>query len=181
MQQFIEHDCLARAGTLTYTTLFAIVPMMTVTYVVLSLFPEFSGVGQQIQTYLFQNFVPGSSALLYDKLAEFSDNSRNLTWISFGFLFVTAFMTLVTVEDFQPDMAGSQCPSGNASPAHVLGRADHDAGVDRRRCAHQRLFPRAAFRLAVRGLRPGCIDTGASAKAVERGRVYRVVLRRTEL
>lgn len=98
VQQFIEHDCLARAGTLTYTTLFAIVPMMTVTYVVLSLFPEFSGVGQQIQTYLFQNFVPGSSALLYDKLAEFSDNSRNLTWISFGFLFVTAFMTLVTVE-----------------------------------------------------------------------------------
>ena len=28
--QFLDADCLARAGALTYTTLFAVVPMMTV-------------------------------------------------------------------------------------------------------------------------------------------------------
>ncbi len=98
VQQFGVHDCLARAGTLTYTTLFAIVPTMTVTYVVLSLFPEFATVGEQIQNYIFRNFVPGSGELVYEKLMEFSANTRNLTWLSFGFLFVTAFMMLVTME-----------------------------------------------------------------------------------
>lgn len=98
VQQFRIHDCLSRAGTLTYTTLFAIVPMMTVTYVVLSLFPEFALVGEQIQTYVFRNFVPGSGEAVYEKLMEFSANTRNLTWLSFAFLFVTAFMMLVTME-----------------------------------------------------------------------------------
>ena len=98
VQQFRIHDCLASAGTLTYTTLFAIVPTMTVTYVVLSLFPEFAAVGEQIQTYVFRNFVPGSGEVVYEKLTEFSTNTRNLTWLSFAFLFVTAFMMLVTME-----------------------------------------------------------------------------------
>lgn len=98
IQQFSIHDCLARAGTLTYTTLFAIVPTMTVTYVVLSLFPEFATVGEQIQNYVFRNFVPGSGEVVYEKLTEFSANTHNLTWLSFGFLFVTSFMMLVTME-----------------------------------------------------------------------------------
>ena len=98
IQQFRIHDCLAAAGTLTYTTLFAIVPTMTVTVVVLSLFPEFASIGEQIQTYIFRNFVPGSGDVVYEKLAEFSANTRNLTWLSFAFLVVTAFMMLVTME-----------------------------------------------------------------------------------
>jgi membrane protein len=98
IQQFRIHDCLAAAGTLTYTTLFAIVPTMTVTVVVLSLIPEFASIGEQIQTYIFRNFVPGSGDVVYEKLAEFSANTRNLTWLSFAFLVVTAFMMLVTME-----------------------------------------------------------------------------------
>lgn len=98
IQQFSIHDCLSRAGTLTYTTLFAIVPTMTVTYVVLSLFPEFATVGEQIQNYVFRNFVPGSGEVVYEKLTEFSANTHNLTWLSFAFLFVTSFMMLVTME-----------------------------------------------------------------------------------
>ena len=33
VRQFLEYDCPARAGALTYTTLFAVVPMMTVMHV----------------------------------------------------------------------------------------------------------------------------------------------------
>lgn len=98
VRHFRMHDCLTRAAALTYTTLFALVPTMTVTYVVLSLFPEFDGVGQQIQEYVFRNFMPNSGQLVYEKMTEFTANSRNLTWISFAFLFVTAFMMLVSME-----------------------------------------------------------------------------------
>ena len=98
VQQFLAHDCLASAGALTYTTLFAVVPMMTVIYTMFSLLPEFDAIGQLIQDFVFENFVPDSSALVRDKLLEFSERARNLTVAGFSFLFVTAFLMLVTLE-----------------------------------------------------------------------------------
>ena len=97
-QQFWEHDCLSAAGALTYTTLFAVVPMMTVTYTVFSILPEYAQVGDQVQNFIFNNFVPGSSELLREKLNEFTDRARGLTGIGFAILFVTSFVMLVTIE-----------------------------------------------------------------------------------
>lgn len=96
--QFIEHDCLSAAAALTYTTLFAVVPLMTVTYTFFSILPEYAQVGDQVQSFVFQNFVPGSSDLVRDKLNEFADRARDLTAIGFLFLFVTAFLMLITIE-----------------------------------------------------------------------------------
>lgn len=98
VQQFLDHDCMARAGALTYTTLFAFVPMMTVGYFMVSVMPEFSGVGGQIESFVFNNFLPDSSAIVQEKLLEFSERARNLTVAGFVFLYVTAFLMLVTLE-----------------------------------------------------------------------------------
>ena len=97
-QQFLEHNCLSSAGALTYTTLFAVVPLMTVTYTFFSILPEYAHVGEQVQDFVFQNFVPGSSSVVQDKLGEFADRARNLTAVGFVFLFVTAFLMLITIE-----------------------------------------------------------------------------------
>ena len=40
-RHFWDHNCLSAAGALTYTTLFAVVPLMTVTYTFFSLIPEY--------------------------------------------------------------------------------------------------------------------------------------------
>lgn len=96
--QFLDADCLARAGALTYTTLFAVVPMMTVAYAMFSVLPEFADVGERVQGFLFKYLVPSSSELLQEKLVEFSERARQLTAIGFVFLFVTAFLMLVNVE-----------------------------------------------------------------------------------
>jgi membrane protein len=72
--------------------------MMTVIYTMFSLLPEFDAIGQLIQDFVFKNFVPDSSALVRDKLLEFSERARNLTLAGFSFLFVTAFLMLVTLE-----------------------------------------------------------------------------------
>lgn len=96
--QFFEHDCLAAAGALTYTTLFAVVPLMTVTYTFFSILPEYAHVGDQVQSFVFENFVPGSSSVVQDKLSEFADRARDLTAVGFVFLFVTAFLMLITIE-----------------------------------------------------------------------------------
>lgn len=97
-QQFLEHNCLSSAGALTYTTLFAVVPLMTVTYTFFSILPEYAHLGEQVQDFVFQNFVPGSSSVVQDKLGEFADRARNLTAVGFVFLFVTAFLMLITIE-----------------------------------------------------------------------------------
>lgn len=97
-QQFLTHDCWARAGALTYTTLFAVVPMMTVAYAMFSLIPAFEGVGERVQEFIFNNFVPNSSAVVQEKLIEFSERARGLTWLGFIFLFATSFLLLVTIE-----------------------------------------------------------------------------------
>ncbi|MEZ5558907.1 MAG: YihY family inner membrane protein [Pseudomonadales bacterium] len=98
VEQFLAADCLTRAGALTYTTLFAVVPLMTVAYAMFSLLPEFAAMGERIQAFVFNNFVPESSSLVHEKLSEFSERARGLTWAGFAFLFFTAFMMLVTVE-----------------------------------------------------------------------------------
>ncbi|MDP6376891.1 MAG: YihY family inner membrane protein [Pseudomonadales bacterium] len=97
-QQFLAHDCLTSAGALTYQTLFAVVPFMTVTYAVLSLRPEFEEVGARIQEFVFRNFLPESSAVVTDQLVEFSERAQGLTGLGFAFLFATAIMMLVTLE-----------------------------------------------------------------------------------
>jgi membrane protein len=96
--QFREHGLVNRAAALTYTTLFAVVPLTTVAFAILSVLPEFEGVGERVQSYLFQNFVPESSSLVREKLAEFSEQARQLSWWGTALLVVTAFLMLVTVE-----------------------------------------------------------------------------------
>ena len=98
VRQFITYNCMSQAGALTYTTLFAVVPMMTVAYAMFSVLPEFESVGGRIQAYVFENFVPDSSALVQEKLQEFSERARKLTTIGFVVLFVTTFLLLVNIE-----------------------------------------------------------------------------------
>ena len=86
------------AAALTYTTLFAVVPMMTVTFAMLSAVPAFQGVGEQIQHFIFRNFVPSTGAAVQEYLWAFTEQARQLTWVGVLLLAVTAFMMLVTIE-----------------------------------------------------------------------------------
>lgn len=98
VRQFVDNDCPTRAGALTYTTLFAVVPMMTVAYAMLSILPAYDGVEVRIESFIFQNVMPTSSAAIQDYLGEFSRRARSLSIIGFAFLFFTTFMLLVTIE-----------------------------------------------------------------------------------
>jgi membrane protein len=98
VRQFMEFDCPSRAGALTYTTLFAVVPMMTVAYAMLSILPAYDGVAEKVEGFIFENFVPTSSEMVQEYLSDFSRRARGLSIIGFGFLFVTTFLLLVTIE-----------------------------------------------------------------------------------
>lgn len=98
VSQFWHNQGLLNASALTYTTLFAVVPMMTVTYAMLSAIPSFSGVGEQLQAWIFENFVPSTGTAVKDYLAEFSQQARSLTAVGIAALAVTSIMMIKNIE-----------------------------------------------------------------------------------
>lgn len=98
VRRFGEDNCPKNAAALTYTTLFAVVPVMTVTYAMLAAIPAFNQVSGQIEGFIFDNFVPSTGATLRDYLSEFSQQARQLTGVGVALLMVTAFLMLVNIE-----------------------------------------------------------------------------------
>ncbi len=97
-QRFFADGAVNNAAALTYATLFAVVPMMTVTFSMLSAVPAFQGTGEQIQAFIFRNFVPSAGEMVQDYLRDFTAQARQLTWVGVGVLAFTAFWMLVTIE-----------------------------------------------------------------------------------
>jgi len=98
LQRFIADRGMQSAAALTYTTLFAVVPMMTVTFAMLSAIPAFQGIGEEIQAFIFHNFVPSTGETVQEYLKGFTTQARQLTWVGVALLAVTAYLMLVTIE-----------------------------------------------------------------------------------
>ena len=98
IRRFSENRCPENAAALTYTTLFAVVPVMTVTYSMLSAIPSLQGVGDSVQDFIFSNFVPATGEVIQTYLHDFSQQARKLTFVGVAFLVVTSFMMLRTVD-----------------------------------------------------------------------------------
>ena len=98
VRQFVRNKCLTSAAALTYTTLVALVPLMTVTYVVLSAFPELAVVRAAVEDFLIRTFVPDASAALIDRFAEFTARATELGVASVALLAVFAFLALTRIE-----------------------------------------------------------------------------------
>ncbi|MCP5326730.1 MAG: YihY family inner membrane protein [Oceanospirillaceae bacterium] len=99
LQRFEKNDNRKNAASLTFMTLFAIVPMMTVGFTVLKAFPQASAVAAEIQDFIFQHFAPATGMNIKTYLVSFSHQAKNLTWIGGVFLLFTALTLMLTIED----------------------------------------------------------------------------------
>ncbi len=98
LQRFEATERRRDAGALTYTTLFALVPVITVTYSILSAIPALQHWGEQANQQLLAYVMPEGSDVISGYLQQFSSQARKLTWVGALFLFVTALMLLRTIE-----------------------------------------------------------------------------------
>lgn len=96
--EFIDKGCQKSAAALTYMTLFALVPLMTVTYTMFSVVPAFEGVPEQLQNMIFQHFLPETGEDVSEYLADFSAQARSLTKAGIAILVVTAYLMLRNIE-----------------------------------------------------------------------------------
>ena len=99
LRHYFNDDCNLRAAALTYTSLFAIVPLLTVMYTVLALVPYFQGFNDQIETFLFSHLLPSSGQEVQTYLHHFTRQAQQLTGIGIAFLAITAWLMLQSIEE----------------------------------------------------------------------------------
>ncbi|EAW31049.1 probable ribonuclease [marine gamma proteobacterium HTCC2143] len=97
-RHYLADGCSHSAAALTYMSLFALVPLLTVMYAILSAVPAFQEVGLQIQSIIFDNFVPSTGQEVETYLKDFSVQARKLTGVGVGFLGITAILMLKNIE-----------------------------------------------------------------------------------
>jgi len=87
------------AASLTFTTLLALVPLLTVTLIVISAFPVFSDYSVRFKVLLLTTLVPefaGKVITVY--MRQFTENASSLTAAGIAMLGASALMLMVTIE-----------------------------------------------------------------------------------
>ncbi|OHX12660.1 YihY family inner membrane protein [Chromobacterium sphagni] len=87
------------SGSLTFTTLLALVPLFTIALTVISAFPVFSDYSTRFKIMLLSTLVPefaGKVITVY--MRQFADNAEKLTAAGIVMLGVTALMLMSTIE-----------------------------------------------------------------------------------
>jgi membrane protein len=87
------------AGSLTFTTLLALVPLLTVALTVFSAFPVFSEFATAIRNFVLANLVPAAAGKVVTVYTQqFAQNAGKLTALGLAILTVAAVMTTLTVD-----------------------------------------------------------------------------------
>lgn len=97
-RRFLDDNLFQAAGALSYTTVFALVPLSMVVFGVLSAFPVFGEWSDRLSDYVFSNFVPSAARSVEASLKQFSANIGQLTAAGVIALVVSLLITLNGVE-----------------------------------------------------------------------------------
>ncbi len=97
-RRVLDEDLFQAAGALSYTTVFALVPLSMVVFGVLSAFPVFAVWSERLSDYVFSNFVPSAARSVEEYLLQLSGNSGQLTAAGIVVLVVSVLITLNGVE-----------------------------------------------------------------------------------
>jgi len=97
--RFVQDRCAQTAASLTFTTLLALVPMVTIALTVFSAFPVFEDFSAQIKIYLLNNLMPENAGVIITQyMQQFADSAARLTAVGIVMLTVTAMMMLMTID-----------------------------------------------------------------------------------
>lgn len=98
IKHFFQDDCPYIASALSFTSLLAVVPLMSVGLAIFSSFPVFRGLADPMQNFIFNNFVPATGQVVQAYLLQFSSQISKLSLLGVAFLIVTALLLMFTIE-----------------------------------------------------------------------------------
>ncbi len=97
-RRFNDDQCFEAAGALSYTTVFALVPLFTVVLSLFASFQEFSRFSDTITQFAFRHFVPASGVEVEAYIREFVSKASHLTAVGTIALFVSGLLLMTSIE-----------------------------------------------------------------------------------
>lgn len=98
INHFIQDECTYIASALAFTSLLALVPLMSVGLAIFSTFPVFQGLEVPIQNFIFANFVPTAGNVVQSYIQQFTAQASNLSVWGSAFLLMMALLMMFTLE-----------------------------------------------------------------------------------
>jgi len=97
-RHFSEDRLFDEAASLSYTSLLSMVPLLAVVFGVASAFPVFEKWGEQIKSFVFDNFLPASGDQIQTYVTGFLDSVGSLTLAGTLILIITALLLMIRIE-----------------------------------------------------------------------------------
>jgi membrane protein len=99
---FVDHIRSERitvsAGHLAYVSLLSLVPVIMVFFMIMSAFPAFAEVREQLENFIFSNFVPTAGDVVQDYMAEFVSKASGMGAVSIVSLLVVALLLISNID-----------------------------------------------------------------------------------
>ena len=99
VRRFSEERVPQAAASMTFTTLLALVPVLTVMIAVASIFPVFDRWSDSFVSFVNQTIVPQGADMVFDYIDAFRDQANRLTAIGSVMLVVTSLMLIRTIDN----------------------------------------------------------------------------------
>jgi membrane protein len=97
-RHFKEDRCFEEAASLGYTSLLSLVPLLAVVFGVATAFPVFDRWAEDVQSFIFENFVPAAGAQVEAYVSGFLDSVGRLTLPGTFMLIISALLLMMRIE-----------------------------------------------------------------------------------
>lgn len=97
-RRFEQIDVIKVSGSLTFTTLLALVPLLTVMLVVVAAFPMFAETSERFLNTVNDILVPSGASVIMEYLNQFKNQANKLTTMSLIGMGVTSVLLIQTIE-----------------------------------------------------------------------------------
>ena len=96
--RFHDDRILYYSGYLSYVTLLSMVPLLAVIFSFFSIFPFFEKLKEEVEEFVFNNFVPALGEVVQEQILSFVDNATRMTPFGLMVLLIVAVLLLSSID-----------------------------------------------------------------------------------
>ena len=96
--RFHEDRILYYSGYLSYVTLLSMVPLLAVIFSFFSIFPFFEKLKEEVEEFIFNNFVPALGDAVQEQILSFVENASSMTPFGLLVLLIIAVLLLSSID-----------------------------------------------------------------------------------